>query len=155
LLLRLNNTFAEFVTILDGDSGVEGCEMGGDTLFPVWEVGDGIGFSMVGTDRGTFVAGFSFVELKSMDGCAIEKIGDATNMLDFKRHGFTFIYAKPCFNFMRFALCAFSKKAPKNPHEAPKNPHEAPKNPHEAPKDPSEHLKNPALLVLGAFAKSA
>jgi len=138
---------------LDGDSGVEGCEMGGDTLFPVWEVGDGIGFSMVGTDRGTFVTGLSFVELKSMDGCAIEKIGDAANMLDFKRHGFTFIYAKPCFNFMRFALCAFSKKAPKNSHKAHKDPYGAPKDPYGAHKDPYGAPKDPLAIHTVGFGR--
>ena len=109
LLLRLNDTFAEFVAILDGDSGVEGCEMGGDTLFPVWEVGDGIGFSVICSDCGAFVAGLSFVELKSMDGCAIEKVGDAADVLDFKCHGLPFINDKLCFNFMRF----FKKSAQK------------------------------------------
>jgi hypothetical protein len=86
LLLRLDDGFAEFVSLLWTKGGAEGSKTRLDGLDPSWEIGDRIGGGVVGADSNTLGGGLSPIQFEGSNCSSIEVVGDAADVFEFIGH---------------------------------------------------------------------
>ena len=86
LLLRLDDGFAELVSLLGSNPEAEGIKTMLDRLDPVGEIGEGIRGGVVRSDGDAFRGGLSPIQFKGSNCGAKEVVGDTVDVFEFIRH---------------------------------------------------------------------
>jgi hypothetical protein len=85
--LRLDEGFADGITVNGFKPCSEGIKMGLDSLLPIGAIEDSVALGIIGSDGNTFGRGFSgfvWAKFKGIDDVILDIIWNATNVLEFK-----------------------------------------------------------------------